>query len=87
VALPTEADVLAEIQRIASEELEIATPIQSSDPLFSGLALDSMRLTILAVGLEDRFRIRLSHEDATQVTTVAELAQLVALRTQEASPC
>ena len=41
-------------------------------------------LKSLAVGLENRFRIRLSEEDAQEVRTVADLARLVAQRSAAA---
>lgn len=72
--------VLAEVQRIAKEELQLDRTIQASDELIQDLQLDSLALTILAVGLEDRFRIKLTEEDSAQVTTVADLVSLVASR-------
>ena len=39
--------------------------------------LDSLGLTVLAVGLENRFRVKLSEEDAAGVRTVADLARCV----------
>jgi acyl carrier protein len=87
VALPTEAEVVFEIQRIAREELEVPDPIQGADPLATRLELDSLRLTILAVSLEDRFRVRLREEDAEHLVTVTDLAQLVIRRARETYPC
>jgi acyl carrier protein len=72
--------VLAEVQRIAKEELQLDRTIEASDELIQDLQLDSLGLTILAVGLEDRFRIKLTEEDSAQVTTVADLVSLVASR-------
>jgi acyl carrier protein len=73
----TEADVLAEIRRILREELEVERPIMPEDGLAAGL--DSLSLTVLAVGLEDRFRVKLMPEDA-QLSTVADLAQVIVVR-------
>jgi acyl carrier protein len=42
--------------------------------------LDSLGATVLAVGLEDKFRIRLSLEDSGQLETVRDLVELVARR-------
>jgi acyl carrier protein len=84
---PTESDVLSEIQRIAREELEVRDPVTPTDELSERLDLDSMRLSILAVSLEDRFRIHLREDDAQQVTTVQELARLVVRRAGEEPPC
>jgi acyl carrier protein len=80
VAPPTEEEVLAEIARIVARELEITGPIQSHHGLIQDLRLDSLGLTVLAVGLEDRFRVRLTEEDSAQVNTVQDLARLVASR-------
>ena len=79
-------DVIAEIRRIASEELQLERAVQASDELIQDLQLDSLGLTILAVGLEDRFRIKLTEEDSATVRTVDDLANLVAHRASQAQP-
>jgi acyl carrier protein len=75
---------MAEIRRIASEELQLERAVQASDELIQDLQLDSLGLTILAVGLEDRFRIKLTEEDSARVCTVEDLAALVAVRASQA---
>ncbi|MCP3100639.1 acyl carrier protein [Myxococcus sp. K15C18031901] len=75
-----EKEVLAEIRRIAVEELEWKGAVEPQQDLLRDLQLDSLGLTVLAVGLENRFRIRLSEEDAQEVKTVADLVRLVANR-------
>jgi acyl carrier protein len=60
--------------------LEITGPIQSHHGLIQDLRLDSLGLTVLAVGLEDRFRVRLTEEDSALINTVQDLARLVASR-------
>ncbi len=80
MASPTEEEVLAEISQIVARELEITGPIQSHHGLIQDLRLDSLGLTVLAVGLEDRFRVRLTEEDSAQINTVQDLARLVAAR-------
>jgi acyl carrier protein len=77
---PTEADVLAEIQRIIREELELDRAITSEQQLASGL--DSLSRTVLAVGLEDRFRVRLTDADA-ELPTVGDLARAIVARVEE----
>lgn len=77
---PTEADVLAEIQRIVRDELDIDRAVTSEQRLAAGL--DSLSRTVLAVGLEDRFRVRLTDEDA-QLATVGELARVIVARVGE----
>ena len=81
---PSSQEVLAEIRRIAKEELQLERMVQGSDALIEDLQLDSLGLTILAVGLEDRFRIKLTEEDSAQVSTVDDLASLVSSRACEA---
>jgi acyl carrier protein len=73
-------DVLAEIRRIAREELEWKGTVEPEHDLLRDLQLDSLGLTVMAVGLENRFRICLSEEDAQGVRTVEDLARLVAER-------
>ena len=77
------SDVLGEIQRIASSELEVTRILALEDRLVGELELDSMGLTVLAVGLEDRYRIRLGEEDASELSTVGDLVALVQRRVQE----
>ncbi|MFP2929899.1 acyl carrier protein [Pyxidicoccus sp. 3LG] len=76
----SEMEVLAEIRRIAADELEWKGEVEAAHDLIRDLQLDSLGLTVLAVGLENRFRIRLSEEDAQGVRTVEDLARLVARR-------
>jgi len=80
----TEAQVLDAIRAIARSELELERPIVPEDDLLGDLLLDNLGLTVLAVGLENRFRVKLSEEDASGVQTVGDLARHVASRTGEA---
>jgi acyl carrier protein len=72
--------VLAEIRRVLREELELQRVAQPGDDLVSDLQLDSVGLLTLVVGLENRFRVVLSEEDAATVRTVADLVALVESR-------
>jgi acyl carrier protein len=83
--VPNESDVLEAIRSIARAELELERPVEPGDDLLADLGLDSLGLTILAVGLENRFRVRLSQEDAIGVRTVADLAKLVVRRSEAAA--
>nr|AYM53974.1 acyl carrier protein [Pyxidicoccus sp.] len=76
----SELEVLAEIRRIATDELEWSGEVEPRHDLMRDLQLDSLGLTVLAVGLENRFRIRLTEEDAQGVRTVEDLVRLVAQR-------
>jgi acyl carrier protein len=78
-----EGEVVAEVRRILGEELEWKGAVEPSHDLLKDLQLDSLGLTVLAVGLENRFRVKLSEEDAAGVTTVADLAKLVSRRVAE----
>jgi acyl carrier protein len=78
-----ERDVVAEIRRILGEELEWKGAVEPAHDLLKDLQLDSLGITVLAVGLENRFRVKLSEEDAAGVLTVADLAKLVSRRVAE----
>ena len=80
--MATETQVLEAIRTIARSELEMERAIGPEDDLLRDLALDSLGLTVLAVGLENRFRVKLSEEDAAGVQTVADLARHVASRSE-----
>lgn len=84
--IATETEVLAEIRGIASRELELERPIGLEQALVADLELDSMGLTVLAVGLENRFRVKLSEDDAVGLRTVKDLVELVRRRLLEQSP-
>ena len=79
------AEILDEIRRTLSAELEISEPVELHHELAKDLGVDSMGAIILAVGLEDRFRVKLSDEDAGTVVTVKDLVDLVERRTREAT--
>lgn len=78
-----EQDVVEEIRRIAARELDLGQAIAPESRLLEDLALDSVGLTVVAVGLEDRFRVKLSEEDSEGIRTVADLARLVSRRMEE----
>lgn len=80
------AEILAEIRRILATELEITRPVAPDDELAADLELDSVGAIVLAVGLEDRFRVKLSEADAGAATTVGDLVALVERRAAEDAP-
>lgn len=80
------AQVLDELRRIAKKDLELEGAIEPSLRLKEDLNLDSMAMIIVAVGLENRFRVKLAEEDAGDLVTVADLVALVARRVQEQAP-
>lgn len=73
-------EVLVEIRRVLREELGLSREARPQDDLVADLQLDSVGLLTLVVGLEDRFRIALSEEDAAGVRTVSDLVALVSRR-------
>jgi acyl carrier protein len=75
--------VLAEIQRIVDQELGWQGRVEPSQHLLTDLQLDSLGMTVLAVELENHFRICLSPEDSVRVSTVGDLMRLVAERAAE----
>jgi acyl carrier protein len=77
---------LGEIRRILGEELAVAAAVEPGQALVADLHLDSMELLTLAVGLENRFRVKLDEADSTGVKTVDDLAGLVARRVREVRP-
>lgn len=78
-----EAQVLEELRRIAKKDLEFAGAIEPSQRLKEDLNLDSMAMIIVAVGLENRFRVKLAEEDAGELSTVGDLIALVTRRVAE----
>jgi acyl carrier protein len=77
------AEILAEIRRVLAVELEVAAPVELHQELARDLRVDSMGALVLAVALEDRFRVKLAEEDATAVT-VEDLVDLVERRARDA---
>ena len=78
-----EMSVLEELRRIARKDLEFEGAIEPALRLKEDLNLDSMAMIVVAVGLENRFRVKLAEEDAGELTTVADLIALVSRRVQE----
>jgi len=78
-----EREVLETIQRIVTAELEFKGEVRPELDLQRDLRIDSLGAVVLAVGLEDHFRVRLSPEDTVGVTTVADLVARVAERVRE----
>ena len=77
--------ILAEIRRIFADELDRPGPVEPQHTLAADLRIDSMGALILAVGLEDHFRVKLSELDAATVVTVADLVDVVERRLREAA--
>jgi acyl carrier protein len=78
------AEILAEIRRVFSVDLEVTEQVEPHHELGRDLRVDSMGAIVLAVALEDRFRVKLSDEDAGAVVTIKDLVDLVERRSREA---
>jgi acyl carrier protein len=78
-----ENDVLEELRAIAARDLEVQIELNPSLRLHEDLQLDSMQMIIVAVGLENRFRVKLGEEDAPALKTVGDLCALVVRRVKE----
>ena len=77
-------EVVDEIARIAAAELGYSGRVDPALRLAADLGVDSIGAVVLAVGLEDRFRVALSEEDTEGVVTVGDLAAVVVSRIEEA---
>ncbi len=75
---PREAEVAAEIRRLARDELGL--PVDAADDEELASRLDSLALLSLVVAVEDRFRVALSDDDAATTRSLDDLARLVAAR-------
>jgi acyl carrier protein len=71
-----EGEVAWEIRRLAREELRLEWDGADGEEMAS--RLDSLALLSLVVAVEDRYRIRITEEDAMATRSLADLAQLVA---------
>ena len=77
------AEILAEIRRVFSVDLEVPGLVEPHHALARDLRVDSMGAIVLAVALEDRFRVTLSDAEAATVVTVSDLVDLVERRVRE----
>jgi acyl carrier protein len=77
-----EERVAREIRRLAREELGLEGEYGDGEELAS--RLDSLALLSLVVAVEDRFRLRITEDDAATTRSIAELARLVVLRAEPA---
>ena len=78
VSTQTEDEILAAIKAIARDELELIREVKLGDNLRLDLQLDSMSITVLAVALEDHFRVKLTGPEGERVATVGDLVLLIA---------
>lgn len=79
-------DVLSELRRIFKVDLERDEPVELTHDLLRELHVDSLGAIVIAVGLENRFRVKLTEEDTQGVVTVADLVGKVAARINAPPP-
>lgn len=75
--------VLDELRRVARETLALEREIELSDTLHGTLGLDSLSALIVAVALEDRFRVKLQDDRVGTLVTVKDLVALVCAHLEE----
>lgn len=85
-AAPAPEEVIEEIRRVCRDELELDREIAPDDALLEDLELDSMGLIVVAVAVENRFRVKLTEADSEGVRTVRDLAERVCQRAAETTP-
>ena len=80
-----EEKVFQTIQQIFRQSLERESPVELKHDLLKELHVDSLSAIVLAVELENRFRVKLTESDTTEVVTVSDLVRRVAMRVREVS--
>ena len=70
-------EILAEIRRTLSAELEFPGTVELHHELAADLQVDSVGAFVLAVALEDRFRVKLTGTEASSVVSVEDLVSVV----------
>jgi len=73
-------DYLQKVKSIVSEQLGISMSELNANTTREDLSLDSLDFVGLAVLLEDEFNITISDEELDNLTTLGELAELMAQR-------
>ena len=70
-------EILAEIRRALAADLEFQGPVELRSELAADLLVDSVGTIVLAVALEDRFRVKLTGTDASAIVSVQDLVDAV----------
>ena len=73
----TDAEILAGIEEVAREHLGWQGRLEGRMRLAEELGLDSLKALILAVEVENRFRVSLDPERDADLVTVADLVAAV----------
>ena len=78
-----EQAIALEIRRLAHEDLGLLWDGADGEEMAG--RLDSLALLALLVSVEDRYRVRIGDEEATQARSLADLARLVARKLEESA--
>jgi acyl carrier protein len=70
-------EIIAEIRRTLATDLEFPDTVELGHELATDLKVDSVGALILAVALEDRFRVKLTGTEASSVISVEDLVSVV----------
>ena len=70
-------EILGQIRRTLAADLEFPGPVELRHGLSTDLQIDSMGAIVLAVALEDRFRVKLTGTEAGSVVSVEDLVGVV----------
>ena len=73
----TREAILGEIRRILADDLDFHGPIEMEHALATDLRVDSLGAVVLAVALEDRFRVKLTSIEAASTVSVGDLVDVV----------
>jgi acyl carrier protein len=79
-------EILAEIRRILVTDLEFTGAVEPGHELAADLQVDSVGAFVLAVALEDRFRVKLTGTEAATVVSVEDLVDVVERAVHECRP-
>jgi acyl carrier protein len=71
------AEILAEIRRVLAADLEFVGQVEPHHELAADLQVDSVGSLVLAVALEDRFRVNLTGTETSPAVSIVSVENLV----------
>ena len=77
-------EILAQIRQTLASDLEVTGAVELHHELAADLSVDSVGALVLAVALEDRFRVKLNGTEGSAVVSVADLVGVVERAVREA---
>ncbi|MBW2735690.1 MAG: acyl carrier protein [Deltaproteobacteria bacterium] len=81
--IPSQQEVLAVIQRVLKEQLQVDAKVTLATDLFAELKLDSIQQLSLVVELENHFRVAFDGGDEGRISTVQTVIDLVRRRLED----